>query len=108
MEWKRDPLLSKALEILNKEFNPIHIYLFGSRAQGTTRKDSDYDLVLVIPPTDEKRFDRQLKAHRLLSKINEASFDIFIYTQKEFNKWKGEFSSIPETALNTGKELHLG
>lgn len=108
MNWKEDPYLSQALQLLRKEFQPIHIYLFGSRANGTAKKESDYDLLLVISDSLENRFDRQLRGHRLLRQIKEASFDLFIYTQSEFDQWKEEFSSIPETALNTGKELQLG
>jgi hypothetical protein len=33
---------------------------------------------------------------------------VWIYSEAEFNDWKDEFSSIPETALNTGKEIELG
>jgi hypothetical protein len=33
--------------------------------------------------------------------------DVFVYSEKEFEEWKNEFNSIPETAIHTGKEIDL-
>jgi hypothetical protein len=33
---------------------------------------------------------------------------VWVYSETEFNDWKDEFSSIPETVLNTRKEIELG
>lgn len=93
--------------LLKKEFKPIRIFLFGSRAAGTQRRDSDYDFVLVVPGL-KNRFAAEVKARSLILNRFNLSADIFIYSKKDFNLWKDELSSIPETALNTGKEIELG
>ena len=44
------------------------IYLFGSRARGVARPDSDYDLLVVIPQKDQG----------LKDKLYDASVDVFL------------------------------
>ena len=48
----KDPILEKFLNAL-KPFQKkiISTYLFGSRARGTERPDSDYDILLVVSDT---------------------------------------------------------
>lgn len=48
-----------------------------------------------------------VRAETVLQHID-AKVDVFVYSEKEFNEWKDELSSIPETALNTGREIELG
>ena len=42
--------LSEILRRLVKTFDPASIWLFGSRARGTSRPDSDFDLLVVAKP----------------------------------------------------------
>lgn len=44
-----DENLQLLLDRLVPALNPIEVYLFGSRARGTAREDSDYDLLFVLP-----------------------------------------------------------
>ena len=107
MASKRDPKLKKIVEALKNEFKPSRIFLFGSRADGTHRPDSDYDFVLVVPGNKKARFTNMDRARELLSDKFKVSADVFVYSQREFDDWKDDFSSIPETALNTGQEIDL-
>lgn len=44
-----DPILTRFLERIRRLSAKIHtVYLFGSRARGTERPDSDYDVLLVV------------------------------------------------------------
>ena len=40
---------------LVQRFDPEQIILFGSRARGKARPNSDYDLLVVVPLTGSKR-----------------------------------------------------
>jgi uncharacterized protein len=44
--------LSAVVQRLVEKIHPIEIWLFGSRAEGTHRPDSDFDLLLVTSPED--------------------------------------------------------
>jgi len=102
-------ILDKVVQSLKLEFRPTRLFLYGSRASGNHREDSDFDFVLVVP-----NFDKNQR-HNVMSKISKKFWQelnievqVWIYSEEDFNNWKDEFSSIPETALNTGKEIELG
>ena len=48
-----NPQIDLIVERIVKKFNPHKIILFGSYAKGTATKDSDVDLLIVLP-IDEK------------------------------------------------------
>lgn len=100
-------IIEKIADALKDEFNPSRLFLFGSRANGSARKDSDYDFLVVVKNTKGSRVDNMARAEKVLQHID-AKVDVFVYSEKEFNEWKDELSSIPETALNTGREIELG
>ncbi len=100
--------LQQIVEVLKEEFKPSRLFLFGSQANGTATSDSDYDFVLIVPKDKKSRLTNMTKARKLLHEKCSISADVFVYSQKEFDEWKDEFSSIPETALNTGQEIDLG
>jgi DNA polymerase sigma len=107
MVTPKDKKLDEIVRVLKNEFNPSRLFLFGSRATGNARPDSDYDFVLVVPENTKARWENLEKARHLLHEKCNISADVFIYSQKEFDEWKDEFSSIPETAKNTGQEIDL-
>lgn len=99
--------LDQIKNTLKVEFQPVRLFLFGSRANGTAKKNSDYDFVMVISDPKKSSIDEMSRARSLIFKNHGVIADVFIYSEKEFDQWKDEFNSIPETALNTGKEIDL-
>jgi len=108
MSVKPDPRLKKIVQALKEEFQPSRLFLFGSRADNTHSKDSDYDFVLVVPGNKKSRLANLNKAGDLLYEKFKISADVFVYSEKEFDEWKDELNSIPETAKRTGLEFDLG
>ena len=96
------------LQTLKKEFSPLRVFLFGSQASGKATSGSDYDFVVVVKETDKTRIENMRVARSLIRNVAQVSADVFVYDQKEFDEYKNELSSVPETALNTGQELNLG
>ena len=47
-----DETLAEIVHRLVEALDPVAIYLFGSRARGNARPDSDFDLLLVTRPED--------------------------------------------------------
>ncbi len=104
-----DALLPKIVEAIKKELFPLRLFLYGSRANGNARPDSDYDFVAVVPEFDSKnRYDVMSKISSQLWKELDVEVQVWVYSQTDFDDWKDEFSSIPETAVNTGIEVNLG
>lgn len=49
-----DEKLKILLDRIVPAMNPEAVYLFGSRARGDAREDSDYDLLVVVPDDTPK------------------------------------------------------
>ena len=108
IQVNRDQTLKIILDALKQEFNPVHVFLFGSQSNDRATSDSDYDFVVVVKETTKSRIENMRIARALIRNIARVSADVFVYDQKEFDEYKDELSSVPETALNTGRELDLG
>ena len=107
LELEQDQIMRDIVNALKQEFAPERLFLFGSRANGTCRADSDYDFLLVVKESTATRHENMGRARQLLRNYN-VNADVFVYSQDEFDEWKEELSSIPETAVNMGKEIPLG
>jgi predicted nucleotidyltransferase len=94
--------------LLQAHYSPSKLFLFGSRAEGTNHADSDYDFVMVLPRFSRDRLKVWEECRALIKKECGVNADVFSYSEAEFQKHIKEFSSIPETALNTGREIALG
>ena len=87
------------------ELKPERIYLFGSRARGEGRPDSDYDLLVVVSTSDLAPHRRDLQAFRALSGVGAAK-DVVVYTHEEFDSRSRAAASLPATVLREGKLLY--
>ena len=63
--------LDRVVRRLIEAFDPVAIYLFGSRARGDARADSDYDLMLVLADDNTRVRSRQdvwqtARSHRIV------------------------------------------
>ena len=80
-----DRMLNTIRERLVDAYQPLAIYLFGSRAWGTPDVESDFDLLIVLSDSKETPYERPFHGHRALRGLG-ISKDILVYTQKEFEK----------------------
>lgn len=101
-----DLTLQKIIERLMNEFNPLRIILFGSRAHGVNRSDSDYDLVVIVRNSSEDWLERCQRANRILRGCG-ASIDVLVVTENEFKTKVQEDGSIYQIASTEGVELLL-
>lgn len=53
-----DPWLPAIVGRIVRSVDPVRIILFGSRARGDAREDSDYDLLVVFDKIDDRRATR--------------------------------------------------
>ncbi len=73
--------------IISKDPN-AEIYLYGSRARGDNRKDSDWD-ILVITPKEKITFDYEKELHDPIYDIELASgqvISLLIYSRSDFQQ----------------------
>ncbi|MGC9108757.1 MAG: nucleotidyltransferase domain-containing protein [Caldimicrobium sp.] len=87
--------MNEAVKIIREEIEKrgikvIKIILFGSRAKGTYKEDSDWDFFVIIDkvlPFKEKREILGSIYKKLAQNIDE-SFEILIVSEKEFEESK--------------------
>lgn len=84
--------------------SPLKIVLFGSRARGNARPDSDLDL-LVIEESELPRWERAPQ-YRIALKDILIDKDIVVRTPAEIDEWKDVPAAFVTTALREGKILY--
>jgi len=99
-----DELLQEAVRRILQAGNPIKIVLFGSRARGEARPDSDLDL-LIVEYSTLPRHMRALPYRRALVGLF-PSKDIVVRTPQEVADWANVSSYFLTTALREGKVLY--
>ncbi len=104
-----DPtLLPEIVERIRRVANPRRIVLFGSRARGDHRPDSDIDL-LVIEDSPLPRHRRSIPLYAALSELPlRVDAEVVVYTPAEVEEWSGASAAFVTTALREGKVLYEG
>lgn len=89
-----------------RRMRPLRIVLFGSRAKGQARLDSDYDL-LVIAHSDQPRYRRSAPLYAELADLP-LEVDALVYTPDEVAAWQNVSESLVSTAIREGIVLYEG
>lgn len=87
-------------------FQPRRIILFGSRARGDHRSDSDLDLFIemeVDPATPPRERSRRVRS---AFSPYPCAMDLIVYTPEESAYWREAAASLPATAYREGKVLY--
>ncbi|MEO7300014.1 MAG: nucleotidyltransferase domain-containing protein [Verrucomicrobiota bacterium] len=98
-------LIQIATQKLAAEFQPEEIYLFGSHAWGTPNEDSDVDLMVIVPDSDERPIRRDQRAQKCLGRLPVAA-DVLVRTRGEVNRYKHLRASLFHQVLNQGRKLY--
>ena len=93
-------MISKALEpILERLIDGLHpdrIYLFGSQARRQVTKDSDFDLLVVVPESNLPRHKREANSYDLLWGLT-TPVDLIVLTREEFIRTSQVKTSLAST-----------
>ena len=98
-------LIDRATERLVAEFHPDEVWLFGSHAWGTPGKDSDVDLMVIVPESDERATRRMQRAHRCLQRLGFGK-DVLVPTRAEVDRYKHLRASLFQQVLSRGRSLY--
>ena len=96
--------IDKMVRRIVKKFNPEKIILFGSYARGTPTRDSDVDLLVIMPISGSKR-EKQIEIGVALHDIRIPK-DIIVATPDEVERRKNLVGTIIRPALEEGKVLY--
>ncbi|MDQ6958808.1 MAG: nucleotidyltransferase domain-containing protein [Mariprofundaceae bacterium] len=103
-----EALLRQMVETIVREVSPETIILFGSRARGDARPDSDVDLLVVETDPFSPRRSRRKEAARLYMALRKLAIskDILLYSRDEFDHWKHSLNHVVGRAHREGRVLH--
>jgi predicted nucleotidyltransferase len=98
-------LLDTATRRLVVEFQPEQVWLYGSHAWGQPHADSDVDLLVVVPHSDESPIRRSQRAHRCLRGLRMPK-DVLVETRQEVDRVRDLTTSLENTILTRGRRLY--
>ena len=92
-------------DTLVREFNPLQVVLFGSRARGDARTDSDVDLLVVVRDHAVSADDTEIAMLGALSDA-ELAKDVVALTPQEMEERRGDRWDFTHHALREGRVLY--
>jgi predicted nucleotidyltransferase len=100
----QDGLLELVCNRIVPAFDPLRIILFGSRARGDARPDSDVDLLVVLQSVDDKRA-RAIDIRQVLRDLPVGK-DIIVTTPEEIAARGDVIGSVLRPALREGRTVY--
>ncbi len=101
--------IKQIVDLLTGTYAVERVYLFGSRARGNSRDDSDYDLLIV---SDDPRL-ASLRPRRRITEIFRLFFrkvrvpmDVIVRTGEEFRRLSAASITLDNTVLKEGIVLY--
>lgn len=99
-----DELLQEIVQRILSVGSPLKIALFGSRAHGNARQDSDLDL-LIIEESELPRHKRAARYRRALVGMFPAK-DIVVWTPSEIHEWRDVPNAFITSIIAEGRTLY--
>jgi len=99
-----DDLIGDIVRRIVQTAQPEKIILFGSRARGDARPNSDFD-VLVIKESSEPGYRRDAPLYVALAGLP-VEVDVLVYTPEEVAEWAQVPQAFVTTATRVGKTVY--
>lgn len=103
-----DALLDRMIRTIVDEVDPEQVILFGSRARGDDRPDSDIDLLII----ESEPFGGGRSSHAESVRLQRAlpatpvANDVLVYSRDEIERWRGSLNHVAARALREGRVLY--
>lgn len=103
-----DGLVDEMVRAIVEEVDPEQVILFGSRARGDAREDSDVDLVVLEAEPfgpERSRHEETIRLYHALAQFRVAA-DVLVYSRDDVNYWRDSLNHVLARALREGKVLY--
>lgn len=109
MRPEAEIILQKAVERLVAAAQPEQIILFGSQARGSSRPDSDLDLMVIESEPFGSLRSRVKEIGRLERALGDlpAATDLLVYSREEVELFRESKNHIVGQALREGEVLYV-
>ena len=102
----RHSSISRLIELAIDELDPLEIWLFGSRAKGLERPDSDWDLLLVIPDDRADAIESDIHLAYRLRRATEADADVVACSATDFRLDADVPNTLGYEVARTGRRVY--
>jgi predicted nucleotidyltransferase len=99
---------AKFIERIVAELHPEELWLFGSRARGGAREDSDWDFMAILPKGAPEQDLDIASVWRRLRDLRLQRVEVFTMTSEDFQAWRCSLGSLAEIVASTGVVVHGG
>ncbi|MDE0030338.1 MAG: nucleotidyltransferase domain-containing protein [Deltaproteobacteria bacterium] len=108
MTLVNDDLIQRMVRAIVEEVAPEQVILFGSRARGDYRENSDVDLlVLEAEPFGPGRSQHEelVRLYRTLRTFHVPA-DVLVFSRDDVDYWRDSLNHVLARALREGKVLY--
>ena len=98
------PPIAEIVRKIAEVFQPRRIVMFGSRARGDTRLDSDLDLMVEMETNDPPA--QRVRAISALFGLHRWAMDLVVYTPQEVEQQRRSRNSLLRVIESEGKVLY--
>ena len=95
-------LLNKIKDRIKEKYHPVNIVLYGSRARGDAKADSDWDLLILINKTLTEK--EKLKIQHTLYEVELEADEIINAIIHSENEWNNPLMQVSPFYKNVKKE----
>jgi predicted nucleotidyltransferase len=99
-----DERVSTVVERIVNSVHPLRIILFGSKARGEARPDSDIDILVVMPDGTHRR-DTMVKIYHAVGDLN-VNVDVMVATSADMIDYADSPGLIYREAIREGVQLY--
>jgi predicted nucleotidyltransferase len=104
-EALQDRVLADIVRRLTEAYDPVAIYLFGSKARGEAGPDSDYDLMVIVPDDSPPERRQSRLAYERLWETGCAA-DVLVWIREAYDSRRHLRAFLPGTILREGRVLY--
>lgn len=101
-----EPQLKDLIKICKDEFTTVEVWLFGSRARGDHRDDSDWDILLVVPDSTPPEKIKRMHIWEIARSID-INMDLLAVRKNDFKRAKHSVSTLCYEAVSDGMRIDL-
>jgi predicted nucleotidyltransferase len=97
-------LVARIVEVLQL----VQIWLFGSRARGEARADSDWDFMAILPDDASEQDLDLCSVWQRVRDLRLQRVELFTMTRSEFEEWNRSLGTLAEIVASTGIIVYGG
>jgi predicted nucleotidyltransferase len=99
--------LDGVIQCITAKHKPKKILLFGSRAKGTSKSDSDFDLCVIYDQLPKRKLETLQDLYESLYGFpGTHAVDLLVFQEAAYHERARQMNTIENSILNEGKVIY--